>query len=267
MIFIGDLYQLPPVVTGQETRPVRPRPGLAAPPRPPPGRPPRPSPASALTAGPAVPRYETPYFFSARVFAGARLRHGLHRAREGLPPERRRLHRPAQRHPQPLGRRHPARPPQRPMRSRVRPARRRVLHHADQHQRPGRRPQPREARPPCAAAPAATRASSTASSSAARSRPTKRLELKAGAQVMLLTNDRRGRWVNGTIGRVTRIRRSEDTDGDDIVSVELPDGDEVDITPNHLGALPLPLRRRTPTASSRRRSAPSPSTPCGWPGP
>ena len=65
-----------------------------------------------------------------------------------------------------------------------------------------------------------------------RSLPTEEaLELKAGAQVMLLTNDRRGRWVNGTVARVTSIRRSEDTDGDDIVSVELPDGDEADITP------------------------------------
>jgi ATP-dependent DNA helicase PIF1 len=65
-----------------------------------------------------------------------------------------------------------------------------------------------------------------------RSLPTEEaLELKAGAQVMLLTNDRRGRWVNGTIGRVTSIRKSADAEGDDIVSVELPDGDEVDITP------------------------------------
>ena len=65
-----------------------------------------------------------------------------------------------------------------------------------------------------------------------RSLPTEEaLELKAGAQVMLLTNDRKGRWVNGTIGRVSRIRKSEDADGDDIVTVELPDGDDVDLTP------------------------------------
>jgi ATP-dependent DNA helicase PIF1 len=65
-----------------------------------------------------------------------------------------------------------------------------------------------------------------------RSLPTdESLELKAGAQVMLLTNDRKGRWVNGTIGRVTAIRRSEDADGDDVVSVELPDGDEADLSP------------------------------------
>jgi ATP-dependent DNA helicase PIF1 len=65
-----------------------------------------------------------------------------------------------------------------------------------------------------------------------RSLPTDEcLELKAGAQVMLLTNDRKGRWVNGTIGRVTAIRRSEEADGDDVVSVELPDGDEVVLAP------------------------------------
>ncbi|MEN6560587.1 MAG: AAA family ATPase [Acidobacteriota bacterium] len=66
-----------------------------------------------------------------------------------------------------------------------------------------------------------------------RSLPTEEaLELKPGAQVMLLTNDRKGRWVNGTIGRVARIRKSEDIDADDIVTVELPGGAEVDVTPN-----------------------------------
>ncbi len=61
MVFIGDLYQLPPVVTGQERGLFAPDPpslrrgfGPAA----------RPSPA-ALSAA----RYESPYFFSARIFA------------------------------------------------------------------------------------------------------------------------------------------------------------------------------------------------------
>ncbi len=64
-----------------------------------------------------------------------------------------------------------------------------------------------------------------------RSLPTEEaLELKPGAQVMLLTNDRKGRFVNGTIGRVAKIRRVPDAD--DIVTVELPDGDEVDLSPN-----------------------------------
>ncbi len=66
-----------------------------------------------------------------------------------------------------------------------------------------------------------------------RSLPTEEaLELKRGAQVMLLTNDRKGRFVNGTIGRVAKITRSSDRDGDDIITVELPDGDEVDLSPN-----------------------------------
>jgi ATP-dependent DNA helicase PIF1 len=64
-----------------------------------------------------------------------------------------------------------------------------------------------------------------------RSLPTdEALELKPGAQVMLLTNDRRGRFVNGTIGRVAKITKVPDAD--DIVTVELPDGDEVDLAPN-----------------------------------
>jgi len=65
-----------------------------------------------------------------------------------------------------------------------------------------------------------------------RSLPTEEaLELKPGAQVMLLTNDRKGRFVNGTIGLVSKIRKSEDAGGDDIVTVELPDGSDVDLSP------------------------------------
>jgi ATP-dependent exoDNAse (exonuclease V) alpha subunit len=66
-----------------------------------------------------------------------------------------------------------------------------------------------------------------------RSLPTEEaLELKRGAQVMLLTNDRKGRFVNGTIGRVSKITKSQDAGADDIVTVEIPDGGEVDLTPN-----------------------------------
>jgi len=57
-----------------------------------------------------------------------------------------------------------------------------------------------------------------------------RLELKAGAQVMLLTNDPLGRWVNGSIGRVADIVRVKGDD--DVVVVELRDGATVDVRPN-----------------------------------
>jgi ATP-dependent DNA helicase PIF1 len=57
-----------------------------------------------------------------------------------------------------------------------------------------------------------------------------RLEVKAGAQVMLLTNDPLGRWVNGTIGRILEILKAPGED--DVIQVELPDGRQVEIGPN-----------------------------------
>jgi ATP-dependent DNA helicase PIF1 len=60
-----------------------------------------------------------------------------------------------------------------------------------------------------------------------RSLPTHlNLELKAGAQVMLLNNDNQGRWINGTIGKILNI--NEDAA---IVDVELEDGECVSVTP------------------------------------
>jgi hypothetical protein len=55
------------------------------------------------------------------------------------------------------------------------------------------------------------------------------LELKPGAQVMLLVNERHGRFVNGTIGRVSEIVKVPDED--DVIVVELPGGDEVELSP------------------------------------
>lgn len=57
-----------------------------------------------------------------------------------------------------------------------------------------------------------------------------RLGLKVGAQVMLLTNDPFGRWVNGSIGRVHGILQAPGED--DVVEVELHDGRFVEIGPH-----------------------------------
>lgn len=43
------------------------------------------------------------------------------------------------------------------------------------------------------------------------------LILKLGAQIMFVANDTRGRWVNGTIGKISGFRK--DDDGDDIIEV------------------------------------------------
>ena len=54
------------------------------------------------------------------------------------------------------------------------------------------------------------------------------LTLKEGAQVMLLNNDKERRWVNGSIGRVYAIRQG--MAGDELV-VALTDGGEVEVGP------------------------------------
>jgi ATP-dependent exoDNAse (exonuclease V) alpha subunit len=55
------------------------------------------------------------------------------------------------------------------------------------------------------------------------------LQCKVGAQVMMLNNDAEGRWVNGSIGKITGIAQSRK--GEDVIIAELADGDEVEIAP------------------------------------
>lgn len=56
------------------------------------------------------------------------------------------------------------------------------------------------------------------------------LKVKAGAQVMMLNNDSAGRWVNGTIGEIARI--SAKRNGDCVIEVDLADGKStVEVTP------------------------------------
>jgi len=53
--------------------------------------------------------------------------------------------------------------------------------------------------------------------------------LKVDAQVMLLNNDSKGRWINGDIGKIVDIqtRKTES----DIIVVELTNGEVVEVTP------------------------------------
>jgi hypothetical protein len=88
------------------------------------------------------------------------------------------------------------------------------------------------------------------------------LQLKVGAQVMFLRNDVGGRgdgprWVNGSIGTVTRIAGGT-------VRVEL-DGEEVDVEPavwERFRYAYDPARESSPARSSRS----SRSSRCDWPG-
>lgn len=55
------------------------------------------------------------------------------------------------------------------------------------------------------------------------------LFLKKGAQVMMVSNDRSKRWVNGTIARIEEIRKEKGRD--DIIIIQLPTGRRVEVEP------------------------------------
>jgi hypothetical protein len=55
------------------------------------------------------------------------------------------------------------------------------------------------------------------------------LKLKKGAQIMLLNNDSYGQWINGTIGKVKKFEK--DDDGEDVIVAELDNGETARISP------------------------------------
>jgi len=55
------------------------------------------------------------------------------------------------------------------------------------------------------------------------------LQVRVGAQVMMLNNDTEGRWVNGSIGKITGV--AQNSGGDHIIIAELAEGEEVEVTP------------------------------------
>ncbi len=58
---------------------------------------------------------------------------------------------------------------------------------------------------------------------------TKELRLRKGSQIMMLNNDQQGRWVNGTIGVMTGTAKDED--GNIIIKARLDMGEDVFINP------------------------------------
>jgi ATP-dependent DNA helicase PIF1 len=55
------------------------------------------------------------------------------------------------------------------------------------------------------------------------------LKLKKGAQIMLLNNDSLGQWINGTIGKIKKFEK--DDEDEDVIVAELDNGDTARITP------------------------------------
>jgi len=56
------------------------------------------------------------------------------------------------------------------------------------------------------------------------------LRVKIGSQIMIVNNDANGRWVNGTVARITDIESTPDKP--DTIWVTLPDGSEEDVAPH-----------------------------------
>jgi ATP-dependent exoDNAse (exonuclease V) alpha subunit len=56
------------------------------------------------------------------------------------------------------------------------------------------------------------------------------LKVKIGAQIMMLNNDSQGRWINGTIGKIIDIEEDKES-GDDVVIVELSNNEICEVYP------------------------------------
>jgi hypothetical protein len=75
------------------------------------------------------------------------------------------------------------------------------------------------------------------------------LTLKPGARVMLVNNDKYGRWVNGTVGTVKGLTRMEGED--DRVLVRLDGGKMAEVTPNTWELFEYQYDRKTKKISTR----------------
>ncbi len=79
------------------------------------------------------------------------------------------------------------------------------------------------------------------------------LSLKPGAQVMLVNNDKYGRWVNGTLGRVSGVEKGDDES--DYVLVKLQGGATVEVAPYTWELFEYEYDRATKRISTRKTAA------------
>lgn len=77
------------------------------------------------------------------------------------------------------------------------------------------------------------------------------LTVKVGAQVMLLNNDSSKRWVNGSIGTVTAIKPGKEVLEPDTVEVTLDGGKRVEVLPHTWEAQEFVLDADTSSVTSR----------------
>ena len=76
------------------------------------------------------------------------------------------------------------------------------------------------------------------------------LIFKPGAQVMLVNNDKYGRWVNGTIGRIVGLEKGEE--GETEIMVSLQDGTVVEVLPHTWELFTYEYDRATKRISTKK---------------
>jgi hypothetical protein len=79
------------------------------------------------------------------------------------------------------------------------------------------------------------------------------LVLKKGAQVMLVNNDKGGQWVNGSIGRIRSIEKGPEVD--DVLIVALNDGVVAEVIPHTWELFEYEYDRATKRISTRKTGA------------
>ena len=76
------------------------------------------------------------------------------------------------------------------------------------------------------------------------------LQMKPGAQIMLVNNDKYGRWVNGSLGRVVGVEKNKDEET--VILVALKDGAVVEVTQNTWELFKYEYDRSTKKISTRK---------------
>jgi len=79
------------------------------------------------------------------------------------------------------------------------------------------------------------------------------LPVKPGAQIMMVNNDSEERWVNGSLGRIVRIRKARD--GPDILEVELTDASKVEVEPHTWDLFRYVWNRKTSELETESRGS------------
>ncbi len=75
------------------------------------------------------------------------------------------------------------------------------------------------------------------------------LSIKKDAQVMMLNNDLKGRWVNGSLGRVVKVKYDK-REGCDLIGIQLQDGSKVYVRPYTWEVFHFKYNEKTKTIES-----------------